>query len=65
MTTRPLFADAPVSWLGEYVLLNVMVFPGVFSGLTVKDVSSRPTVLDARDTLTGVAAGCVNQGMPS
>lgn len=63
MTTRPLFADAPATEAGEYVLLNVSVLTGALSVLSVMHGPARPTV-HGRGTLTGTAAGGADQGMP-
>jgi hypothetical protein len=63
MTTRPLFADAPVTEAGEYVLLNVSVLTGELGGLTAMRGPAR-TAVHGRDTFTGTAAGGADQGMP-
>lgn len=63
MTTRPLFADAPATEAGEYVLLNVSLLTGELKVLPVMQWPARPT-LHGRGTSTGAAAGGADQGMP-
>jgi len=63
MTTRPLFADAPATEAGKYVLLNVSVLTGELSVLPAMQEPARPTV-HGRGTLMGAAAGGADQGMP-